>query len=250
VAWTVLFIALFGVASLVPAVWSIVGLARGDKRFWPGVVGTVWAVLLLLITLVGIGINWGGCPSTFVRDSGAIRCAAGDVYSGCNPDPWALECGRPPAGCPAIAAGAFCPREQRPVFVFCEPIQRGGVKQPWATWSDLSFVAAGLWLLWFFRYFGTPGSSNSRTTTVRFTADNPMITIGWLSVAYGLIVIFMGPPSMWFHASMHDLGGWFDSISVVAWLMFNAVYVVYTLAFAMWDRGRGTARTITVLAPS
>jgi hypothetical protein len=58
----------------------------------------------------------------------------------------------------------------------------------------------------------------------------------------------MGPPSMWYHASMKDWAGWFDSMSVVFWLMFNALYVLYMLAFAMWNRGRGRSRRVTVLA--
>ncbi|SRR6266545_1525465 len=71
---------------------------------------------------------------------------------------------------------------------------------------------------------------------------------GWLSVVYGLIVIFMGPPSQWYHASMKDWGGWFDTMSVVIWLMFNAVYVTYAVTRTMWDKGRQTERTILVLS--
>ncbi len=78
--------------------------------------------------------------------------------------------------------------------------------------------------------------------------DNPMLMTGWLSVVYGLIVIFMGPPSQWYHASMKDWGGWFDTMSVVIWLMFNAVYVTYAVTRTMWDKGRQTERTILVLS--
>jgi hypothetical protein len=250
VAWAVAFILVFGTAALIPAVWSIVGLARGNTRFWPGVVGTCWAVLLLVFTLIQIGTNWGGCDSTSSTSKGAIGCAAGDTVSECKPDVWALECGRTPQGekCPDIPDGSFCPPGEQPVFPFCEPIRPdAAVKQPAATWSDLSFIAAGLWLLWFFQYFARTGTGSWGGTTVTTTADNPMITPGWLSIAYCLIVIFMGPPSMWFHASMRDWAGWFDSMSVVFWLMFNALYVLYTLAFAMWGRGRGIARPATVL---
>jgi hypothetical protein len=236
--WTVTFIVVFGIASIIPAVWSIVGLIRGNTRFWPGVVGTVWAIALLLVTFISIATNWGGCSSTTESNKGSVTCVTGETESACKPDIWALECGRRSQGCPIIAARSFCPAGQKPVFVFCEPIQLGSsVKQPWATWSDLAFVAAGLWLLWFFHY-----------TFISNTADNPMISIGFLSVTYGLIVIFMGPPSQWFHASQKEWGGWFDSMSVVIWLMFNAVYVGYALAFAMWGKGRGLARTVTVMS--
>jgi hypothetical protein len=245
--WTVFLIVFFGIAAVIPAAWSIIGLARGNTRFWPGVVGAGFAVALLLVTFIGAATNWGGCPVTGGTSEGAVKCARGDNETNCKPDVWKVECGQPP-GCEGIPPRAFCPPGQRPVFPFCERIQTGGVKQPWATWSDLSFVAAGLWLLWFFHYFGSPGASSTGSTFISMTADNPMITIGWLSVAYGLIAIFMGPPSQWFHASMKDWGGWFDSMSVVIWLMFNAIYVSYMVAFAMWGNGRGIARTITVLS--
>jgi hypothetical protein len=246
-AFTVILIVVFGVAAVIPAVWSIVGLIQGNKNFWPGVLGAGWALGLLLVTIIGIATNWGGCSSSSKTSDGSVTCVHRENASDCKPDVWALECGRTSPGCTSIPKHAFCPTGQKPVFVFCEEIQEGSVKQPWATWSDLAFVAAGLWLLWFFHYFGTPGTTSWGSTFVSMTADNPMITIGWLSVSYGLIVIFMGPPSQWFHASMKEWGGWFDSMSVVSWLMFNAVYVFYLLAFAMWGRGRGIARPIAVL---
>lgn len=245
---TVILIIVFGIGIVIPATWSIVGLIMGNTKFWPGVLGTGWAVALLLVTFIGIGINWGGCPrpgQPTGSSKGAVKCAAGDTIQNCEPDVWRVECRQPsPAPCPStIPVGTFCPSGQKPVFPFCEHIQTGGVKQPWATWSDLSFIAAGLWLLWFFQYFWRP----YETSEASMAADNPMITIGWLSVTYGMIVIFMGPPSQWFHASMKEWGGWFDSMSVVIWLMFSAVYVIYTLAAPMWGNGRGSIRTIAVL---
>lgn len=246
---TVLFIVLFGVAGVIPAVWSIVGLAQGNTRFWPGVVGVAWAVALMIGTLIGIATHWGGCPPGSATSEGSIVCAdAADNKSDCKPDVWLLQCHLASPGC-TVAPGTFCPSGFQPSFPFCENVEGDalGVKQPWATWSDLSFIAAGLWLLWFFHFFARPGTTSSEGTTITTSADNPMIVTGWLSVAYGLITIFMGPPSMWFHASLKEWAGWFDSMSVVIWLAFNAVYVCYALAFAMWDRGRGPARTITVL---
>jgi hypothetical protein len=101
-------------------------------------------------------------------------------------------------------------------------------------------VAAGLWLLWLFQYFGTWPS------VLGNQGDNPMSSITLLSVAYCFIVIFMGPPSMWYHASMKQWGGWFDTMSVVAWLGFNAVYVIYLLVAAMWGRGRTVWQSVVV----
>src|SRR6185436_18716703 len=210
-AW--FLIIFFGIGAIIPIVWSIIGLAQGNSMFWPGVFGSVWAVGLLVVTFIGIGTNWGGCPPGSATAS-------------------------------AIPVNAYCPTGQLTVFPFCEQIQKGPVKQPWATWSDLSFVAAGLWLFWFLSF-----SQASETTRAAGNppTDNPMQMIGVLSVVYCMVVVFMGPPSQWYHASMKEWAGWFDSMSVVIWLTFNAVYVSYMLFATMWGNGRRTERTILVM---
>jgi len=53
---------------------------------------------------------------------------------------------------------------------------------------------------------------------------------------------------MWLHASMKAWGGWLDTMSVVIWLGFNAVYVVHALCFTLWGKGRGPARPIAILS--
>ena len=252
-ALTMIMVLVFGIAIAILTVWSIVGLARGKPGSWPGLAGAVWALLLLLVTIVGSAAGWGE-----VGDSkGSVVCRHADVKNDndCQPGVWEPERGQASGCAPlyrgtldgAMHAAAYCRAGTAPVYSFCEHFQSGGVKQPWATWSDLSFVAAGLWLLWMFQFFGKPGTTSSGATTISVTADNPIITVGWLSVAYAFIVIFMGPPSMWYHASMKAWAGWFDAMSVVAWLSFNAVYVGYTACFSMWGNGRGTARTVTVM---
>jgi len=252
-ALAVVFIILFGTAALVPAVWSIIGLIGGNTKFWPCVAGTGFALILLIITLIGIFTNWGGCPVTCDKagncgsSEGSIQCfqknAKGDWVKQCEPDVWKEECKQSVSCVPdpkkpqtsfPIAAGQHCPTGANwtTVYSFCEPIQTGGVKQPWATWSDLSFLASGLWLLWLFQYFGTWPSLLGNE------GDNPMSSITVLSVVYCFIVIFMGPPSMWYHASMKSLGGWFDTMSVVAWLGFNASYVAYLFFAGVNGNGR------------
>lgn len=246
-ALAIVFIIVFGVAAVIPAVWSIVGLINGNRNMWPCVAGTAYAVVLLVITLVGIFTNWGGCPVNGGTSEGSVQCyqnVHGTWRKQCEPDVWREQCrlSVPACGHASIPAGSFCPAGPQwvTVYSFCEPIQQGGVKQPWATWSDLSFVAAGLWLLWFFQFFGSwPALFGSED-------DNPMSSITVLSVAYCFIVIFMGPPSMWYHASMKQWGGWFDTMSVVAWLGFNAVYVIYLLVASMWGRGRTVLQTVVV----
>jgi hypothetical protein len=248
-AFTVILVLVFGAAALVPAVLITIGIFKKEWGFWPGLLGIGFAVLLLTITFVNIGKNWGckgdwgKCSNSNVTSKDTIVCVTGNVESGCKPDIWKVECGKPSGCTAAIPPGKFCPKGQTPVFPFCEEIHSNSpVKQPWATWSDLSFVAAGLWLLWFLHYFWRPGDIKLDSKL-----NNPMITIGCLSVIYGLVAIFMGPPSMWYHASMMEWAGWFDSMSVVTWLSFNAIYVLYALVFAMWGRGREMARPITIL---
>ena len=252
-ALAIVFIILFGSAAAVPAVWSIVNLIRGNWSAWPCVAGTVFALVLLGITFGEIGSNWGGCPPKGESSEGAVQCyqnVKGKWQEQCEPDVWKEACHElvPPCGSlnpdtVLIPRGQLCPsgHQWQAVFPFCEPVQlTSSVKQPWATWSDLSFVAAGLWLLWFFQFFGT---------SKRLFADpgeNPMSDITVLSVAYCFIVIFMGPPSMWYHASMKQWGGWFDTMSVVAWLGFNAFYVIYAI-ITISGKARTFWRTVVVL---
>lgn len=232
----VIFIIVFSLAALVPLVWAIVGSAQGRSGFWPVFVGAGWGVALLLVTIIGIATDWGGCDSDTESSKGAIRCLlANGEESSCKPDVWDLACNRPTPGC-SLRRGDLCPRGQTAIFDFCEEIEPGSLMQPAATWSDICFIAAGLWVLWLLQRHA--GASNP---------DNPMKEISVLSVAYGMIVIFMGPPSMWFHASMKDWGGWFDSLSVVSWLGFNAVYVIYSCAATMWDWGRNWVRQLIVM---
>jgi hypothetical protein len=244
--WTVFFILFFGIAAIIPAIWSIIGFVQDRSRFWPAFLGVCWAFVLLLVTIFGIALNWGDCPvqmGTASKD--AVKCYTGDRETGCKPDLWRLECGES-AGCTGIPPRSFCPPGQKPTFPFCEAIELGSsVKQPWATWSDLSFIASGLWILWLFQYFGRFGTG--KFTQFFSSGANPMVVVGPISITYALIVIFMGPPSQWFHASIKEWAGWFDTMSVVFWLMFNGLYVLYMVAFAMWGNGRELARTLSVL---
>ncbi len=68
-ALAIVFIVLFGSAAAVPAVWSIVNLVRGNWNAWPCVAGTVFALVLIGITIGEIASDWGGCPVD-ARDTG------------------------------------------------------------------------------------------------------------------------------------------------------------------------------------
>src|SRR5687767_12526185 len=257
--WTIFFIVTFSILSLIPLVWSIVNLKRWT--YAPvAMIGITFALFLLFGTF-GL-MSWASrCPSPNQptgTSPGTITCVpAPSGTSPCQPDVWRVECQRrligpgcptPSASATPLPAGTYCARGQTPVFEFCERLQPGAIKQPWATWSDLSFVAAGLWLFWLFQYFDRIGASDRRgQLIVPANADNPMVIIGALSITYGLIVIFMGPPSMWYHSWLKEWAGWFDAMSVVIWLFFNAAYVWVTICGPMWGKLRGIGRPITVL---
>lgn len=114
-----------------------------------------------------------------------------------------------------------------PVYKFCEGYEKGWIKQPIAVWSDLAFVVAGLIaVLW----------AGTRTDA----PTNPMVDPENVTpLAYGIVVIFMGPASMFFHASMKEWAGWFDNLSIVIWAAFSLSYTVARLAvvglgWSMW----------------
>lgn len=90
------------------------------------------------------------------------------------------------------------------------------VRQPLSTWSDLGFILFGMMILLLLGY--SPGPPN-----------NPMIApsvnaVSGIAILYGLIVIFMGPGSMYYHASMRHWGGLLDNLSMYLWALFVLVY--------------------------
>ena len=128
---------------------------------------------------------------------------------------------------------------------FCEAYQTGDViKQPESVWSDLSFIAAGLFILFL---AGAPNSS----------PDNPMVDpTSFFPFLLGLIAIFMGPASMFFHASIKSWGGWFDSMSIMFWMIFSLIYSITrvwrwsTVTFWLVFLGLVTAMGIIDIWPS
>lgn len=100
----------------------------------------------------------------------------------------------------------------------CESLLSGSnkIRQPVNTWSDLGFVASGLLILF------AVGADRLNGTV----AQNPMQTATFYSIVYGFLVIFLGPGSMYYHASMKKWGGWLDNMSMVFWTFFLLVYVL------------------------
>jgi hypothetical protein len=53
---------------------------------------------------------------------------------------------------------------------------------------------------------------------------NPMTLGGFYPVLFGVIVVFMGPGSMFFHGSMTDWGGFLDFFSIMLFAGFAGLY--------------------------
>ena len=97
-------------------------------------------------------------------------------------------------------------------FRFCEAYEDSWVKQPVSVWTDLAFVVVGLAVV---LIAGTRPAA----------APNPMADPSSpVPLVYGLAVIFMGPGSMYFHASMKAWAAWFDNMSIIFWAAFSMSY--------------------------
>ncbi|MGA1841534.1 MAG: ceramidase domain-containing protein [bacterium] len=97
---------------------------------------------------------------------------------------------------------------------FCERPRTGKmIKEPVNTWSNLSFVLAGLGILLFLDL--------SKTLT---TPQNPFLSLSLYSILYGCLVIWLGPGSMFLHASLKQWGGWLDNLSMNTYITFIPCY--------------------------
>lgn len=126
---------------------------------------------------------------------------------------------------------------------YCETLRPGKIKQPANTWSDLGFIITGLIIL------AIAGRENGRST--RSEKPNPMNTGRYPSVLFGLVVFFMGPGSMMFHASMKAWGGFIDSTSMFLLLAFLIGYDLQQItrlpAWLCWLIGIGILALFMVL---
>lgn len=99
-------------------------------------------------------------------------------------------------------------------MVFCEASAPGIVKQPMNTWSNLGFVAAGLWIgLTAYRHFSSGGGGDNRM----------LARIGYPTL-YATVAAFVGPGSMALHASTTTWGGMIDIMSMFFWASFIVAY--------------------------
>lgn len=101
---------------------------------------------------------------------------------------------------------------------FCETVEETRpIKQPINTWTNLSFLAAGLMVILI------AGNTPTTPTSASTPMSDPQSMV---PLFYGLIVMFLGPGSMLFHASGKKWGGWFDEMSMVVWVGYSFSYTV------------------------
>jgi hypothetical protein len=93
------------------------------------------------------------------------------------------------------------------------------VKQPANTWSGLFAVIAGIAVL----------AISDRDRAAGSTA-NPMRSGGFYAIAYGALLVFLGPGAMFFHGGLTHFGGWMDNFSMILYVSFILVYEAFRLA--------------------
>jgi hypothetical protein len=103
---------------------------------------------------------------------------------------------------------------------FCEDNPSGNIRQPINTWSNIGFMFVGVVIL----------ALLPRNLSGGATLNNPIQVVSFFSVLYGMFVIFLGPGSMFFHASLKKWGGWIDNMSMLFWISFVLIYTIGRIA--------------------
>jgi hypothetical protein len=104
---------------------------------------------------------------------------------------------------------------------YCEEDFSVRLRQPVNTMSALAFVLSAALVL-FIVQDQSPAAAAVRNPMQNASSIYPVL--------YGVIVLFMGPASMFLHASMRSWGGWLDNFSIVIWLLFNMMYSIVAVA--------------------
>ncbi len=98
--------------------------------------------------------------------------------------------------------------------MFCEAF-RGDWGQPANTWSNLGFVAAGLWIA---------ARCRPDAAVLPFAGANLFTSSAAIPVVYASAVVFLGPGSMFMHGSGRAWGGTVDVVSMLVFIVFPAAY--------------------------
>jgi len=106
---------------------------------------------------------------------------------------------------------------------WCESFNRGNIKEPSNTWSNLGFVLAGLMILWRTGRDRTTGAQRRN----RFVSPKDK----FYPTLYGNIVLFMGPGSMLYHGSLKF---WADVVDQMSMFLFVGFFCSYS-AVQLWS---------------
>ena len=151
---------------------------------------------------------WVGLGSGGVMIALVLGLAAGDALGPYNDCLRSLEenCYCENVDKPRVVAALEAGRSIPDLFIEREVLLSDGlVKQPVSTWSNLSSIILGVGLLW------SLGAGTLRSKDASF---NPMTGPTPRAIGYGLVLVFMGPGSMFLHVSLTEYGGWGDNLSM------------------------------------
>ncbi len=109
---------------------------------------------------------------------------------------------------------------------YCEHFQMDQIiRQPVNTWTNLLAVSIGLCILYHLdRKRVPPEEVRDDTTITKAVIENPMQIATIFSGLFGILVIFVGTGSMFFHASGMYYGGLIDNISMQTFVTFLLIY--------------------------
>jgi len=184
----------------------------------------IWTVGLLIVFFIGWAVDW----FTPLPDECNLTLSPTSSPADIIPEAWK-------SGTPVDSTNLPC---------YGEAMAANGIYQPSSTLSDLAFITAGLFIA---LYASVISDSRSRS-------DSPVLPVGnsaavkwdqpviWLLV---FTVIFMGPGSMYLHASLRNWAGWTDSFSVYNFALFAFAYGVYRFTQYLSDN-EGLAWTLSI----
>lgn len=109
--------------------------------------------------------------------------------------------------------------------MFCEAFSASWIKQPANTWSNLGFVAAGLWM----------AAHTSAGLRLSAPAGNLFIQSRSMPIVFAAVVIFIGPGSMALHGSGHAWGHTADVLAMLVFITFPIAWSA-TRLFAGGER--------------
>ena len=99
---------------------------------------------------------------------------------------------------------------------FCEELREATIRQPSNTWSNLGFIATGVWL-----------ARNVKCDARESNLERNLIVRSQpLAVLYATLVVLLGAGSMAMHASGTDWGGTADVLTMMAYIAFPLSYAV------------------------